>query len=247
MLLSDQQIEAIASPLGQAQTLPPIVYRSPALFEQECEAIFYKEWICVAREDQVPNPGDYLRVDVLKQPLILVRQPDNSLHAMSAICAHRGMPLVAEGGNASHFQCPYHLWRYDSLGNLVSKPLMEGVEVPGDCKLPPVLVETWQGFVFVSFVIDVFSRMIVGWRASSSLRTDLALDALEQIGLADAPPSGVEILTRAGAILGDDGRIRIPRALVEDSLALAARDITLHGRDPKHDLHVMLEMRHTPS
>jgi trimethylamine---corrinoid protein Co-methyltransferase len=65
-----------------------------------------------------------------------------------------------------------------------------------------------------------------------------ALDALEQIGLANAPPSGVEILTGAGAVLGDDGRIRFPRALVEDMLAVAARDITLHARDPKYDLHL---------
>ena len=41
-------------------------------------------------------------------------------------------------------------------------------------------VATWGGFVYVAFVIDVFSRTIVGWRASSSLRSDLALDALEQ-------------------------------------------------------------------
>lgn len=41
-------------------------------------------------------------------------------------------------------------------------------------------VATWMGFVCVAFVIDVFSRMIVGWRVSRSLRTDLALDALEQ-------------------------------------------------------------------
>jgi transposase InsO family protein len=41
-------------------------------------------------------------------------------------------------------------------------------------------VVTWAGFVYVAFVIDVFSRMIVGWRVSRSLRSDLALDALEQ-------------------------------------------------------------------
>jgi putative transposase len=41
-------------------------------------------------------------------------------------------------------------------------------------------VTTWQGFVYVALVIDVFARKIVGWRVSSSLRTDLALDALEQ-------------------------------------------------------------------
>jgi putative transposase len=47
-------------------------------------------------------------------------------------------------------------------------------------------VATWRGFVYVAFVIDVFSRRIVGWRASSSLRTDLVLDALEQ-ALYDRP------------------------------------------------------------
>ena len=40
-------------------------------------------------------------------------------------------------------------------------------------------VSTWSGFVYVAFVIDVFSRFIVGWRVSRSLQTDLALDALE--------------------------------------------------------------------
>ena len=41
-------------------------------------------------------------------------------------------------------------------------------------------VATWRGFVYVAFVIDVYSRRIVGWRVSNSLRSDLALDALEQ-------------------------------------------------------------------
>ena len=41
-------------------------------------------------------------------------------------------------------------------------------------------VATWRGFVYVAFVIDVYSRRIVGWRVSSSLKSDLALDALEQ-------------------------------------------------------------------
>ena len=41
-------------------------------------------------------------------------------------------------------------------------------------------VATWRGFVYVAFVIDAFARRIVGWRVSSSLRTDIALDALEQ-------------------------------------------------------------------
>ena len=65
-----------------------------------------------------------------------------------------------------------------------------------------------------------------------------ALQVLEEIGLADAPETGVDILTRAGAVQGADGRIRFPRALVEDMLAKAARGITLHGRDARNDLHL---------
>lgn len=65
-----------------------------------------------------------------------------------------------------------------------------------------------------------------------------ALQALEEIGLADAPPSGARILTEAGAIQGEDGRLRFPRVLVEDMLAKAAREITLCGRDPRHDLEL---------
>ena len=63
-----------------------------------------------------------------------------------------------------------------------------------------------------------------------------ALEALESIGLGNAPASGVAILTGAGAVQGEDGRIRFPKALAEDMLAKAARDITLFGRDPRHDL-----------
>lgn len=63
-----------------------------------------------------------------------------------------------------------------------------------------------------------------------------ALDALEQIGLADAPPSGAKYMVAAGARLGDDGRLRFPRALIEDTLAAAPRALTLFGRDARHDL-----------
>ncbi|WP_377187604.1 trimethylamine methyltransferase family protein [Ruegeria meonggei] len=67
---------------------------------------------------------------------------------------------------------------------------------------------------------------------------EAALTALETIGLADAPQSGIDYLTGVGCILGDDGRIRFPRALVEDTLAKANRSVTLHSRDGKTDLEL---------
>jgi putative transposase len=52
-------------------------------------------------------------------------------------------------------------------------------------------VSTWQGFVYVAFVIDVFSRFIVGWKVSASARTDFVLDALEQALYARKPVGGL--------------------------------------------------------
>jgi transposase InsO family protein len=48
-------------------------------------------------------------------------------------------------------------------------------------------VSTWQGWLYLAFVIDVFARRIVGWRVSSSMRTDFVLDALEQALYARQP------------------------------------------------------------
>jgi len=65
---------------------------------------------------------------------------------------------------------------------------------------------------------------------------EAALVTLEQIGLSEAIPSCVELVTNAGGTLTDEGRLLFPRGLVEDTLAMAARHFTLHAFDPKHDI-----------
>ena len=67
---------------------------------------------------------------------------------------------------------------------------------------------------------------------------EAVLTLLETVGFANAIPSCIEALTRAGAKLGNDGRIRFPRALVEDTIRNAARHFTLCGQDPRHDMVV---------
>ncbi len=63
-----------------------------------------------------------------------------------------------------------------------------------------------------------------------------ALRLLAEVGLADAPPSGVEVLTKAGCTLSDRGRLLFPQALVEDTLAKAARHFVLHAQNPRFDM-----------
>ncbi len=63
-----------------------------------------------------------------------------------------------------------------------------------------------------------------------------ALKILEEIGIADAPQSGIDAMVAAGATLGDDGRLRFSPALVDDMVLRAGRSFTLCGRDPAHDM-----------
>ena len=59
---------------------------------------------------------------------------------------------------------------------------------------------------------------------------------LEEVGFKDATPHCIEACTAIGAELGDDGRLRMPRAVVEDVLSKARRNLTLYAQDPEYDL-----------
>lgn len=82
-------------------------------------------------------------------------------------------------------------------------------------------VATWRGFVYVAFVIDDYTRRIVGWRVSTNLRTDLALDALEQ-AIHDRGPNEDTGLThhsdRGGQYLAIRYTERLAEAGIEPSV-----------------------------
>jgi trimethylamine---corrinoid protein Co-methyltransferase len=63
-----------------------------------------------------------------------------------------------------------------------------------------------------------------------------ALRLLSELGLADATPSGIEYMTRVGCTISEHGRLLFPKALVEDTIAKAARNFPLYAQDPRFDL-----------
>ena len=138
--------------MGDARALPLQMYTSSALYEHEQAQIFRREWICVGREDQLPNIGDYFTVELAGEPLVIVRDDDEQLRALSAVCRHRYMSVVSGTGNTRRLVCPYHRWSYGLDGELRGAPLMERptAEDGGVCRLPQFALETWLGFVFVT-------------------------------------------------------------------------------------------------
>ena len=107
--------------------LPARYYHGAEHFELERERIFQREWHAVARFDHLPDAGDYRAIDLFGEPIVLVRDEDSRLRALSRICRHRAFPIVEGEGNAKRLTCPYHRWSYDLRGQLRAAPCMEAV------------------------------------------------------------------------------------------------------------------------
>jgi phenylpropionate dioxygenase-like ring-hydroxylating dioxygenase large terminal subunit len=133
--------------------LPPACYTSPEFYAREMERIFRRDWLCVGRADEVAEPGDYLSLELLGEPLVMVRDAAGEVRVLSTICRHRAMPVVGGSGHARNFVCPYHTWTYGLDGRLLGAPEMS--KTPGfdgaECRLPGLRCEIWEGFVFVNF------------------------------------------------------------------------------------------------
>ncbi len=140
-------------PIEDAESLPPLCYTDERFYEFEKEAVFDHEWLCVGRESWLRKPGDYFTTSIIDEPLVVCRDLEGELRAMSAVCQHRAM-LVAEGrGNARGFVCPYHHWTYALDGCLLNAPAMNKTRNfdKSTVRLPALAVETWLGFIFVNF------------------------------------------------------------------------------------------------
>jgi phenylpropionate dioxygenase-like ring-hydroxylating dioxygenase large terminal subunit len=160
--------------------LPPYFYTDAQHHATEIRGIFQKEWILVGRGEQLRDVGDYLSFTIGEEPVVVVRSESGQLVALSPVCRHRYMRMVAPGGGHvdGSFTCGYHLWRYRLDGRLAAAPFMD--QTPGfdrsTCRLPAFAAEEWQGFVFVN---------LDGGSAPLAPRLEPVADKLRRYQLAD--------------------------------------------------------------
>ena len=154
--LTAEEIERVRKPLTDAYTLPPKAYLSEEVFAREETQIMRKSWLPLARVDQLAQPGQYMSLDLLGQPVMVVHGTDGQFRVMSRVCLHRAAPIAEGDGKRKLFTCPYHAWSYDTTGQLVRAPLMEGAEgfSEKDCKLPQIRSEIWNGFILANLDPD---------------------------------------------------------------------------------------------
>lgn len=160
MLTTDAILDALAAsarlPLGKAHAMPPAIYRSPDILALERERIFMTEWLCVGRDRDIPEPGDYLTFSIADQPIVSIRGRDGVVRTLANVCLHRLMRLLDGKGNCRRIVCPYHAWTYDIDGRLIGAPHMDrsGDFDPRALKLPEIRTEIWQGWIYATLNPD---------------------------------------------------------------------------------------------
>ena len=142
----------VSVPFEQARAMPPSVYTSQDFLKRELKDIFSRDWFCVGRASSLKERGDYLTLDLAEQPIVVLRDGEGQLKAMSNVCLHRMSTLLEGRGNARSIVCPYHAWTYNLDGSLRGAPAMtlnDGF-CKNEYKLPQVRCEEWLGWVFVT-------------------------------------------------------------------------------------------------
>lgn len=144
---------------GSANTtsLPPGCYVNQDFLALEVDRVFSGAWLCIGREADIPQVGDYITYDSPLGPVMAIRQKDGSIKTLSRVCRHRAALVGAAGGGSSRLLvCPYHKWVYELDGQLRGAPGMEAAASfeKDDCRLPAYRTEVWAGFVFFNADAD---------------------------------------------------------------------------------------------
>jgi Rieske 2Fe-2S family protein len=156
-------------------TLGGDYYTSTEVFASEQRDIFENMWFCAARSAELANPGQFKKVQVGRESVLVVRGRDGTLRAFLNVCRHRGAQLCteSEGQARRNLRCPYHGWTYALDGKLVAAPNIASLTDETGAGidryrygLVPVALTEWLGYSWVclsdappSFADDVIGEV----------------------------------------------------------------------------------------
>jgi Rieske 2Fe-2S family protein len=147
------------------KSLPSPHYYSSQMYEREKHSIFFEEWFCVGREEELASGGSLFVADVAGESILVAKTREGQLKAHYNVCRHRGTRLCVESNeerwgvtlgrgvtSAATIRCPYHQWTYGLDGTLLSAPFLSESEhfSKQHFSLYPVSIQTWGGFLFVN-------------------------------------------------------------------------------------------------
>ena len=145
------------APWRPRPTLGAEDYTSQVVYDDEREKIWWGDWVCAGRAEEIANPGDFITRDIAGESIFVVRNEEGALRAFYNVCSHRGTKFLDDG--AGHvrkaFKCPYHAWTYDLNGRLIGTPNIQEDEYFDRASHPlhEVGIDTYAGFIFVNLTL----------------------------------------------------------------------------------------------
>ena len=145
-------LSATRAPFESARTLPADCYCSEEVFWLEQAEIFGRMWLCVGRESDLPETGDFFTHEIGDERILVVRGGDGVVRGFFNVCRHRGSRLVdaPRGEGLERLRCPYHAWTYALDGSLSHAPKMGAGFARDAFSLVPVRLACFEGFVFAN-------------------------------------------------------------------------------------------------
>ncbi len=144
--------------LIRAEEVHGSLYTDEAIFQAELEKIWYRTWVYVGHESEIPNANDYILKTIGLEEVIMTRDRDGTIHLLHNRCPHRGNRVcVNSHGNARSFTCAYHGWNFANDGQLKGYPYPSGFQGDkrGELGLGRVArMASYQGFVFGSMAAE---------------------------------------------------------------------------------------------
>lgn len=136
--------------LGSAP-IPASQYTSEEFARAERERMWPYVWQFAAREEDIPEAGDYTVFEIAGRSWIISRQDDGSVRAFHNVCLHRGRKLRDHDGSADAFQCPFHGFTWNKDGSFAGMPCAWDFKhlTPEKLQLPEAEVARWGGYIFL--------------------------------------------------------------------------------------------------
>jgi len=130
-------------------------YTDPDYFKLDMELIWYRDWLFIGHDCELPKPGSYITVQIGDYPVVLVRDQKGTINAFHNSCRHRGSRVCnAEKGMAAKLVCPYHQWTYELDGRLLFARQMADSFDKTQFGLKPVACESVGGYIFICLAND---------------------------------------------------------------------------------------------
>jgi Rieske 2Fe-2S family protein len=144
------RIAALLDQRPPGHSLPQGLYLEPDAFAFDLEAIYWRHWLLIGFEVELPRAGSHLALNIGPAPVFVVRGRDGVLRGFHNSCRHRGAQVAPDGKAASaRLVCPYHRWTYELTGELVHAARMGEAFRACDHGLKPIHVETCAGAVYI--------------------------------------------------------------------------------------------------